>query len=258
MRLLLKLRATKDQAYDIRYHHKLQGFIYSLLNGTPYLKLHDKRGYKFFCFSNIFPPEDVKAGTTRNLIISSPDSGMINAIEKNLGKLREEGEPINVGEMSFKVDSISRLEPKIKSSCTLITGTPVVIRISRENYEKYGIKPPNDYDYVYWKKRYSFEAFIKQLEDNLFKKYNEFYGVALEKIPLFEQFMFKKQVCNHVELGGKEVKVVGSIWEFPFSHLNKDQRRILHFGFECGFGELNSLGFGFMNVVRANPDERRS
>lgn len=56
MRLLLKLRAAKDQAYDMRYHHKLQGFVYGLIEGTPYMKLHDRRGYKFFCFSNIFPP----------------------------------------------------------------------------------------------------------------------------------------------------------------------------------------------------------
>ena len=68
MRLLLKLRALKNQAYDLKYHHKLQGFIYSLLDGTPYVKLHDRRGYKFFCFSNIFPPEDVRAGVTRSLL----------------------------------------------------------------------------------------------------------------------------------------------------------------------------------------------
>jgi hypothetical protein len=30
MRLLLRLRALKDQAHDLKYHHKLQGFIYGL------------------------------------------------------------------------------------------------------------------------------------------------------------------------------------------------------------------------------------
>jgi len=47
MRLLVKLRAMKDQAYDLKYHHKLQGFIYGLLDGTPHVKLHDKRGDTF-------------------------------------------------------------------------------------------------------------------------------------------------------------------------------------------------------------------
>jgi CRISPR-associated endoribonuclease Cas6 len=250
MRLLLKLRAAKNQAYDLKYHHKLQGFIYSLLDGTPYIKLHDRKGYKFFCFSNIFPPNDAKAGAARSLLISSPDVGLINALEKSLKELQEEGEPANVGEMSFKIDSISRLNPNIVRSCTLITGTPIVIRIPKENYEKYGIKPPKDYDYVYWRKNYSFEAFIKQLEDNLFKKYREFYGTPLEEFPIFEQFVFKKQVCNHVLLGGKEVRVFGSIWEFSFSYLDGKKREVLQFGLDAGFGEENSLGFGFMNVVR--------
>ncbi|MBA7698346.1 hypothetical protein ES703_107023 [subsurface metagenome] len=250
MRLLVKLRSLKDQAYDLKYYHKLQGFIYRLLDETPYVKLHDRRGYKFFCFSNIFPPEDVRGGTTRSLLISSPDVGMINILESRLRGFQEEGEPVNVGEMSFRVDSISRLEPKMGEPCTLITGTPIVIRIPRENYEKYGIKPPRDYGGVYWRKHYSFEAFIKQLEDNLFKKYNDFYGGSLGEFPLFEQFMFKKQVCNHVVLGGKEVRVLGSIWEFAFSYLNGKRRKIIQFGLDCGFGELSSMGFGFMNIAR--------
>ena len=250
MRLLLKLRAAKNQAYDLKYHHKLQGFIYSLLDGTPYIKLHDRKGYKFFCFSNIFPPNDAKAGAARSLLISSPDVGMINALENRLKELKEGGEPANVGEMSFKIDSISRLNPNIVRSCTLITGTPIVIRIPKENYEKYRIKPPKGYDYVYWRKNYSFEAFIKQLEDNLFKKYREFYGNSLEEFPIFEQFVFKKQVCNHVLLGGKEVRVFGSIWEFSFSYLDGKKREVLQFGLDAGFGEENSLGFGFMNVAR--------
>jgi CRISPR/Cas system endoribonuclease Cas6 (RAMP superfamily) len=43
MRLLIKLQVLKDQAYDLKYPHKLQRFIYSLLDGTPYVKLHDVR-----------------------------------------------------------------------------------------------------------------------------------------------------------------------------------------------------------------------
>ncbi|MDI6884677.1 MAG: hypothetical protein QMD00_06110 [Hadesarchaea archaeon] len=62
MRLLVKMKAERDQAYDLKYHHKLQGFIYGLLDETPYVRLHDRRGYKFFCFSNISPPRMPKLG----------------------------------------------------------------------------------------------------------------------------------------------------------------------------------------------------
>ncbi len=57
-------------------------------------------------------------------------------------------------------------------------------------------------------------------------------------------------VCNHIIEEGKEHKVIGSIWEFAFSHLSPEQRDILEFGLECGFGERNSLGFGFVNTVK--------
>jgi CRISPR-associated endoribonuclease Cas6 len=46
-------------------------------------------------------------------------------------------------------------------------------------------------------------------------------------------------------LGGKEVKVLGSIWEFSFSYLDGKKREVLQFGLDCGFGEENSLGVGF-------------
>jgi CRISPR-associated endoribonuclease Cas6 len=125
-----------------------------------------------------------------------------------------------------------------------------VLRIPKEKFERYGIAPPMDYDYVYWRKQWPFEPFVKQLEENLFKKYREFYGREIGEFPLFEQFMFKKEICNHVVLRGTEVKMFGSIWEFSFSYLDGKKREVLQFGLDAGFGEENSLGFGFMNVVR--------
>lgn len=44
------------------------------------------------------------------------------------------------------------------------------------------------------------------------------------------------------------VKVFGSIWEFMFGYLNSGRRKIIQFGLDCGFGELNSMGFGFINT----------
>ena len=41
---------------------------------SKYHDLHDKEGYKLFCFSNIFPAYDLKQGDLHTLIISSPDS----------------------------------------------------------------------------------------------------------------------------------------------------------------------------------------
>jgi len=250
MRLLIELESSKDCVYDLKYHHKLQGFIYSLLRGTPYEELHGKRGYKFFCFSNIFPPKDMQRGERRSLLISSPDESMINVFEERIREFQKIGGRVNVGEMSFEVKRVRPLRSNLSNSCTLITGTPIVVRIPKEKYGFYGIQPSKDYPYVYWRKRYPFDAFIKQLEDNIIKKYNMFYGISIDPHPIFEQFAFQKPVCNHMVIGGREVKVLGSLWKFTFNHLDREHQRLIQFGSDTGFGELNSLGFGFINMVK--------
>lgn len=44
MRLLIKLRSEADTPYENQYHYHLQSFIYSLLKGSKYEYLHDKKG----------------------------------------------------------------------------------------------------------------------------------------------------------------------------------------------------------------------
>ncbi|KXB03210.1 hypothetical protein AKJ45_02230 [candidate division MSBL1 archaeon SCGC-AAA261F19] len=251
MRVLIELEALKKSAYDLKYYHKLQGFIYDLFKGTPYKGLHDRDGYKFFCYSNIFPPKDMERGDKRNLLISSPERPLVKLVQKQLRELKDAEKSANIGDMSFKIREIKPLHPKVTRSCTLITGTPIVIRIPRENYERYNIKPEKDYNYLYWRKRYSFEAFIKQLEDNLHKKYRAYHNQKISEVELlFEEFVFKKQVCNHINVKGREIPVIGSIWKFGFNYLTEERQKIIQFGLDAGFGEMNSLGFGFMNVVR--------
>ena len=254
MRLLVELRALGDCAYDLMYFHKLQGFLYGLLRGSCYGGLHDRRGYKFFSFSNIFPPVDMQVGDVRRFLVASPDRGLIRVFKDQLCRISSEGSAVNIGEMSFVVEDVSVLKPRVGRSCVLATGTPVVVRVPKANYSRYGIKPPKDYPYVYWRKRYPFDAFIKQLEDNLFKKYNMFYGTTVESFPLFEQFVFQKQVCNHVVIKGREVKVFGSLWRFIFNYLSGEKRKIIQFALDTGLGELNSLGFGFTNIVKKNEN----
>jgi CRISPR-associated endoribonuclease Cas6 len=250
MRVLVELKAMCNCVYDLMYHHKLQGFLYGLLVGSKYADLHDRRGYKFFCFSNIFPSVDMHQGDVRRFLISSPDVGLIEVFVKGLNMIQCNKERVNIGEMSYSVEGVSVLEPKVGSSCVLAAGTPIVVRIPKANYARYGIVPPEDYEYVYWRKQYPFEAFVKQIEDNLFKKYNQYYDTKLEAFPIFEQFEFQKQVCNHLVIDGKESKIFGSIWRFTFNYLYKDKQKLLQFALDAGLGELNSIGYGFTNLMK--------
>jgi len=244
MRLLIRLRAEKNQCYDFMYHHKMQGFIYNLLRDSGYGKLHDKRGYKFFSFSNIFPIKDMEEGETANFIIASPDRSLVLSLKAAL----DDVDVMKIGEMSFDVVGVKELEIRLKRHLRLLTATPLIIRIPERNYERYGI-PENERKarYVYWRPKYSFEAFVKQLTENLVKKFNEFYGTDVGINELFERFVFRRTTATNVVIGGRDHVMVGSMWEFIWHDIDGIRRKIIAFGMDTGFGERNSLGFGFVN-----------
>jgi len=256
MRLVLKLKVLNNCEYDLKYNHKCQGFIYNLIRNTPYERLHNERDYKFFNFSNFIPPTDFKEGEIKTLIISSPDNNFIKTLLERINEIKQ---PLKIGEMMFKIKDYQIIKPKIQNACTLITGTPIIIRIPKTKYEKYGISAK--YNYIYWRSKLPFEAFINQIEENIIKKYEKFYKfeenqiVIIRKkvLPLLQENILKKEVCNHVIIGGKEVKVFGSLWIFNFIELKNIQKKILKFNLETGFGERNSMGFGFMNLINKNP-----
>ena len=251
MRLLIYLRAAKEQSYELMYHHKLQGFIYGLLRDSGFGTLHDKEGYKFFCFSNIFPIGDMGEGKILKLLVASPNDKLIESLETPLRGLSASKRRINIGEMSFEVVGLKKLEIKLKSrDLKVLTATPVIIRIPERNYERYGIpEEERKARYVYWRPKYSFEAFLKQLSENLIKKFNDFYGTKLSEYELFEQFVFRRVTATKVAIDGREYVLVGSMWEFQWDYMDETQRRVIEFGLDSGFGERNSLGFGFVNKI---------
>ena len=90
---------------------------------------------------------------------------------------------------------------------------------------------------------------MKQLSENLIKKFNDFYGTKLSEYELFEQFVFRRVTATKVVIDGREYVLVGSMWEFQWDYMDETQRRVIEFGLDAGFGERNSLGFGFVNKI---------
>ena len=177
MRLLVTLRCVDECNYEMNYHYHLQGLIYGFIKDTKYGHIHDKDGFKFFCYSNIIPiTNPIMNGDIRKIIISSPDPNFISVLHDQFHKSNK---AINIGNMKFRVDSVNKLEVKIPSHVpfNLITGTPIIIRIPREKYSKYGIGSKLDYEYLYWRKDYPIELFICQLWRNLLKKYAKYFKI---------------------------------------------------------------------------------
>ena len=65
--------------------------------------------------------------------------------------------------------------------------------------------------YVYWRPKYSFEAFVKQLTENMIKKFNEFHGTKVRIKELFEQFMFRRATATNVVIGDRSYVMIGSM-----------------------------------------------
>jgi CRISPR-associated endoribonuclease Cas6 len=249
MRILLKLRAESDQKDVSLEYHKLQGFVYNLIMESGFPLVHDKKGYKPFCFSNIFPYGDMKTGAFRSFIIATPSDAIAKGLAQHLSTLKES--TLHIGDCSFVLGSWKMFEVALnKTPVQLICGTPILLRIPERNYDIYDVpEEERKAGYVYWRPQIAFDAFIKQLSENLIKKYNQFYGTEIGNIPVFQEFLFKKMIHTRYIIDGKSYGAAGSLWEFQWSYLTDIQRRILEFGLDAGFGERNSMGFGFVNLI---------
>jgi len=241
MRLLVKLEAVKDQAYDAKYHHKIQGLVYDQIESFDPC-LHDKKGYKYFSYSNPFPIANMKAGNARNLIIASPNTKLIEHIQKNLPK------DFNIGDNSYKVLEKKTFTPEIRTPLKLVTATPVTMRIPKERYSDYGIT--SDKDWLYWRPEYSFTAYVKQLEENLIKKYNEYHKTEAEETAIFQQYIYKKPTHNPTIIDNREEVITGSIWEYDYTHITPEQKKMIAFALDTGIGERNTMGYGFLNIIQ--------
>ena len=248
MRLMLRLIAKYNQIDISSEYHKLQGFVYKLLKESGYSNIHDKKGYKFFCFSNIFPAGTMKQGDLRNFIISSPSKEIIESLSSYISTLIDKS--INIGDASFILKSFEKFEIKVPRKNVIISSaTPIIIRIPEYMYDIYQIpKEERKNRYLYWRKKYSFNAFLKQLTENLIKKYNDFYGTKIEYYDIFEQFAFKKEIHSNIIINGKRYGISASLWDFMWNSMDNMQKNIIEFGLDTGFGERNSMGFGFMNL----------
>jgi hypothetical protein len=94
MRLILRLEALTDQAYDNDYNHYVQSFIYNLVKNSEFIHLHDFKGTSStkeaitpFCFSNIFPYGDMKKGDRKSIIISSPNEKFIFLLSDKINRI---------------------------------------------------------------------------------------------------------------------------------------------------------------------------
>lgn len=253
MRILTRLHARADAAYDNAYHHKLRGRIWDALDGTRYDEIHDKNQPKGFIYSNPFPPHDMDEGDERTLLVASHDEELLAHIAADLHEDRE----LNIGEMPFHVDAVEPLSVDVGepgTAGTLSTGTGVLVRIPPWRFDEYGIDVDHD-QAEFWRPEHTMEPFQNQIEANLDKKHRLFCpdylpGPSDVDGDLFDGYELLKTFAIPVTpTSGQHETWVLSKWEFDYTVRDDDHRRHLNLALDVGIGERNSLGFGFVNIV---------
>jgi len=173
VRILARLHARADAAYDNTYHHKLRGRFWQALQGTEYEQYHDENRPTGFSFSNPFPPGNMEEGDERTLLIAAPQEGLLAEVAKNLTDDRE----LNIGQMPFHVDELTSINPDVGepgTSGTIETGTGLLVRIPPWRCDEYGIDHPGGETAVYWRPKHTVEPLREQVESNLDQKHDLF------------------------------------------------------------------------------------
>ena len=257
MRILVRLRVRADAAYDHAYHHKLRGRLWHALEGTEFEEGHDGNDPPGFTYSNPFPPGDMDEGDSRTLLVASPHEELLSHVARDLQKEPE----LNIGEMPYHVEDVSVLSPDVGepgSTGTIENGTGVVVRIPPWRFDEYGIDVDSD-EAEFWRPELTMESFQNQVVANLDKKHRLF---ASEHLPgpsernggLFESYELIKTYALPVTVTeGEEMTFVVSKWRLGYRVRDDHHRRHLNLALDCGIGERNSLGFGFVNITEKTP-----
>jgi CRISPR-associated endoribonuclease Cas6 len=255
LRILLGLEALSDQtAWDNSQYRKVQGFIYDkLIANTEFKDIHNLKGYKLFCFSNIFPPSLVKRGQLRHLLFSSPNNDLVKSVfSQTKENLMDDDKEINIGEQQYNIKSLELLETRITSNrCIIRTSTPVSVRIPQRSYSNYNIdKEKQKESFIYWRSDLPQEIFLNLIINNMKSKYEYFYKRHVGDIEsIIESITFLKEVVIHLPIEDYTIKVPASFWRLRFKELQSEfKRRFLNFMLDVGIGERNSAGLGFLNI----------
>lgn len=233
MRIIIQFSSVEENLIPISYFNNkfmIQGFFYNCFLKSEKLKeWHEKRGFKFFCFSDVFEKNEIYT-----LLFSSPIKGVVKEVRDILKKLRF----FYLGFKLFKIEKIKSLQLKVGKKIVWETGSPIVIYFKNKPFSFY-----KDKEYA---------KFFERIKENAVKKYSIFSGKTIVlRDSIFDQAVFRKSVAIPLKGKGKEFIIFGSCWKkLTKDYIEKDERKFYEFLLDCGLGEKNSLGFGFLNPIK--------
>ena len=245
-RILLTTREV-DFLLPYTYPYHLASAIYrSLANVSPDMatELHDRQGFKFFTFSWLqipkrrATPEGLRVlSRSCHFYLSSPDEQLFRSLMRGL----LETSTISLDGRTFDVQGVGVLPPEpVNPGDWFSTLSPILLRLSIErNGEGEG---------RVWDILANDERFGEQLARNLEHKFEAFYGVKPSGTV---------SVMEIRRMRPKRVSIRGT-WHRASHVLLRlgGSKELLQFGYECGLGERNSMGFGMVKrIEKPSPRE---
>jgi CRISPR-associated endoribonuclease Cas6 len=256
MRVLARLSARADGVYDNAYHHKLRGRIWKALRGTPYEAEHGTSTPVGFCFSNPFPWGDFEEGDQRHLLFAATRNELLAEIAADLCEEPE----LNVGEMPFRVTDIKSVYPDVgpPGTCgTLRSDTGIFAKVPPQYKTD---EDPDDTD-TFWRPEHGLGTFKNYIRTQLQRRHDRFApeGVLGPKEvgePLFTAYDHQKQYALPVNVATEQERsVVVNKWEFDYEVRDATHRYHLNLALDAGLGGRTTLGFGFLNIPKAEDTE---
>lgn len=243
MRAMIEMRARMDYTYENTYHRNLQARFYKEMVGSGHCDIHDRDVPGLFSYSAPFPERDACEDDRRRLLFAAYDPELITTVIRGLCDRPE----LNIGEMPLKVEEAYMLDPQVNERGELTTDTAVLIRFDQEMAEKYEIN--TNYDQTYWRTEHGMDLFFERLNENLQMKYHLAFNEEPPEPPYFTGYELECEVVKPIEYDSNAIPHIGHKWTFEYEIKNAKHRKLLNLALAAGLGQLNGLGFGFVNRV---------
>ena len=209
---------------------------FSMCQIEEYEKSHNKNKFTNYCFGNFYPIEKskvYKSGNIYDFIIRSLDEKFINDLQ-NL--LRE-----NVNNSHIQVLQTTIKIVKQFFISELYSVTPVIVSVKNENDKSIFWTISKDGDIL---------KLQKQLQDNLEKKYQNFFGEKIESSQNFIQLLELKNqkpqsiffTKNNKE-NSKKIRLFGNKFRI-IPNEDEVSQKLAFIALACGLGEKQSYGAG--------------
>lgn len=250
MRIQILVDVGKGITLPINYNHLLAGTIYHFLaqSDAAYADFLHNEGYiaaekrfKLFTFSQLMAERrrvsraEIHFSSTLSWYVSSPVERFLSHFADTLlteGRLFLGLHQLRIRDVT--VPRIPRFQPEMRFRCL----SPIVMSTKRERDGKHVMHYclPDD------------PAFSELLRQNLIRKHEAIYGRAPHNDALtfrFDPAYIRRRQGRVTRLVDyKGIKIRGVLCPFTVS----GSPALIRVGYECGFGDKNSAGFGMVEV----------